>query len=419
LKFEDFNFEEKVLEGIRAMNYEAPTPIQEKAIPLIMAGKDIIASAQTGTGKTAAYLLPIIQKIITKKQKSINTLIIAPTRELAIQIDQQLEGLAYYSNVSSMAVYGGGEASAWDKQKNALKENADIIIATPGRIITHLNFGYINLDKLEHFILDEADRMLDMGFHEDIVKIMSYMPQKRQNLMFSATMPSKIKELADKILVQPEEIKLAVSKPPEKVLQAAYMVYFKQKIPLIKELLEEKKLESILIFSSTKKNVRAVCADLIDNGFQAKSIHSDLDQSRREETLRQFRSKKYPILVATDILSRGIDIDSIDLVINYDVPRDAEDYVHRIGRTARAESTGVAITFISERDQNEFSNIEKLLDCQIYKIPLPTSLGEGPVYNPGKRSRTKKNKIGKHSHSSNSKFKKKGARNFSKRNNTK
>lgn len=408
-----------MLDGIAAMNYETPTIIQEKAIPVIMSGKDLIASAQTGTGKTAAYLLPVIQKIASNKQQATNTLIIAPTRELVIQIDQQMEGLAYYLNLSSIAVYGGGEASAYDKQKKALSENADIIIATPGRLITHLNFGYINLGKLEHFILDEADRMLDMGFYDDIFKIISYIPQKRQNLLFSATMPAKIKELTSRILNDPVEIKLAVAKPPEKVLQAAYMVYFNQKIPLIKELLQEKKLDSILIFSSTKKNVKAVCTDLIKNGFDAKSMHSDLDQAEREEILRLYRNKKYPILVATDILSRGIDIDNIDLVINYDVPKDADDYVHRIGRTARAESTGVAITFISERDQNEFLNIEKLLDYQVYKIPLPVSLGEGPVYSPGKRSKSKKTKTGNRPYSSKYGDKNKGQRYFSKRKNSK
>lgn len=386
MKFKDFNFEERVLKGIKAMGFNIPTPIQEKAIPVIMDGKDLIGCAQTGTGKTLAYLLPVIQKIVKSGSKSTNTLIIVPTRELVVQIDQQIQGLAYFLPISSVPIYGGGEATAWDQQKIALKEKADIIIATPGRIITHLNFDYFDFSKMEHLILDEADRMLDMGFYNDIIKIISTLPPKRQNLLFSATMPSSIRTLANKLLSNPEEINLALAKPPEKVLQAAYMVYFRQKVPLIKELLKEKHLDTVLIFSATKKNVKTVCNDLINNGFNARSIHSDLKQNEREEILRLFKNKKVQILVATDILSRGIDINGINLVINYDVPWDAEDYVHRVGRTARADATGVAITFISERDQNDFFKIEKLLGYDIYKIPVPANIGESPVYSPGKKS---------------------------------
>ncbi len=386
MSFTEFNLHEQVLEGLSAMNFTKPTPIQEQAIPAILDNKDLIACAQTGTGKTAAYLLPILDKITQSQQSNqINTIILAPTRELALQIDQQLEGFAYFVPVSSAAVYGGGDGASWDQQKNALVNGADIVIATPGRLIAHLNLGYVNVSKLEHLILDEADRMLDMGFYDDIMRIVSQLPKKRQTLLFSATMPHKIRELANKILVQPEQINIAISKPAAGVVQLAYLAYDQQKFGLITHLLAEKEFTSIIIFSSTKQKVKEVERTLQRNGFAAKAIHSDLEQGERETVLRNFKNRETQILIATDILSRGIDIENIDMVINFDVPHDAEDYIHRIGRTARASSTGIAVTFVNEKEIRKFARIEQFMGTEVTKPTLPSQLGEGPVYDPGKK----------------------------------
>ena len=396
LKFNDFNFEPSLQEGLDAMGFENPTPIQEQAIPIILEHKDLIACAQTGTGKTAAFLLPVLNKLAKTDTHTTNTLIIVPTRELALQIDQALQGFSYFTSVSSIAIYGGSDGSAFETEKRALTEGANVIIATPGRLMAHLNMGYVKLDKLEHLILDEADRMLDMGFVDDIVRITSYLPKKRQTLMFSATMPPKIRALATKLLVNPEQINIAISKPAEGVVQGAYLVYDSQKNNLIKALLEgkEQELSSVIIFVSTKQKVKELDRDLQKAGIKAKAIHSDLEQSEREEVLRNFRSKQTQILVATDILSRGIDIEDIGLVINYDVPGDAEDYIHRIGRTARAASTGVALTFINEFDQQKFFQIESLIGAEVKKLPLPEHLGQGPAYTP--EVRVKRPSNGKH-----------------------
>jgi superfamily II DNA/RNA helicase len=384
LKFEEFNLHEDVLEGIHAIGFEKATQIQEQAIPLILNGKDIIASAQTGTGKTAAFLLPVIHKIInTKNDNHIKALVIVPTRELAVQIDQQLEGLSYFSSVSSIAVYGGTDGISFSQEKQALAEGADIIIGTPGRLIAHLNMGYVKVKELDFLILDEADRMLDMGFHDDIMKIISFVSKERQTLLFSATMPDKIRILARKVLKDPVEINIAISKPAEKVLQVAYVVYDKQKIPLVTHLLKVKRLKSILIFCSTKSNTKELAKELKKAKLSVAEIHSDLDQTNRENVLMNFKSRKLNILVATDILSRGIDIEDIDLVINYDVPHDGEDYIHRIGRTARAEAEGMAITLINEKEQRKFLAIEELLEKPVLKIKIPEEIGEGPEYKPG------------------------------------
>jgi superfamily II DNA/RNA helicase len=364
------------------MGFNTPTPIQEQAIPIILSKRDLIGCAQTGTGKTAAFLLPILNKLAKDPTDSTNTLIIVPTRELALQIDQALQGFSYFTSVSSLAIYGGSDGSSFEREKRALSEGANIIIATPGRLMAHLNMGYVKLDKLEHLILDEADRMLDMGFVDDILKISNYLPKVRQTLMFSATMPPKIRTLANSLLVNPEQISISISKPAAGVIQGAYLVYDTQKNNLIKSLLEGKDLSSVIIFVSTKIKVKELERDLQKAGLKAKAIHSDLDQPEREEVLRNFRSKKLQILVATDILSRGIDIEDIGLVINYDVPGDAEDYIHRIGRTARAAATGVALTFINEYDQQKFLQIETLLESEVKKLPLPESLGVGPIYSP-------------------------------------
>ncbi len=384
MTFQDFNFEPELTEGLLSMGFKQPTPIQEQAIPIILNNHDIIACAQTGTGKTAAYLLPIISKIIQSKSQTVDTLIIAPTRELAIQIDEAIQGFSYFAPVSALAIYGGNDGASFEQERKALTHGANIIIATPGRLISHLNMGYVKFSQIKHLVLDEADRMLDMGFNEDISKIISFLPKQRQSLLFSATMPNKIRELAKKILNNPEQINIALSKPAEGVTQAAYVVYDTQKNELLKGILKENHKESVLIFSGTKEKVKEMERELRKAGVNAAGIHSDLEQEKRNEVLREFKSRKLNVLVATDILSRGIDIDSIGLVINYDVPRDAEDYIHRVGRTARAETTGIALTFINPDDQYKFKKIEDLIGSEINKLPIPAHLGAGPVYDPQK-----------------------------------
>lgn len=381
MNFNDFGFDSKLVEGIEALGFETPTEIQSQAIPLILKGNDLLASAQTGTGKTAAFLLPIIQKIIEQKSDGyIKALIIVPTRELAMQIDQMMEGISYFTAVSSIAVYGGNDGSLFSREKQALSTGADVVISTPGRLKVHLGMEHVRVEKLQFLVLDEADRMLDMGFYDDIVKILSYLPDKRQNLMFSATMPHKIRELALKTLKHPSEISLAVSTPAEKIKQEAYVVYDKQKIPLVKLLLKEKQFRSILIFCSTKISVKDLNKELKRSGFNVEEFHSELEQKTREKVLLSFKNRHLNILVATDIMSRGLDIEDIDLVINYDVPHDGEDYVHRIGRTARAESEGEAYTFINEKEQGKFQRIEKLLGSPVFKAHVPKILGDTPPY---------------------------------------
>ncbi len=384
MKFTEFDFDERLMEGIEASNYDEATPIQEQVIPLILKGKDMIASAQTGTGKTAAFLLPLIHKIITRKHDphAISSLVIVPTRELAIQIQQHLEGLSYFTGISSIAVYGGSDGHAFMQEKKALSTGADIVVCTPGKMMYHIKMGYVKLANLEYLVLDEADRMLDMGFFDDIMFIIDHLPKTRQNLLFSATMVPKIRSLAKKILVEPVEINVAINKPPEKIVQQAYLVYEPQKIPLVLHLLREKKHKTVLIFCSSKLNVKQLTRDLKKNGIKADEIHSDLEQDRREDILMQYKSGQLPVLVATDILSRGIDIDNIDLVINFDVPHDGEDYVHRIGRTARAEAEGTAITLVSVQEQRKFSTIEKFLGKDIPKIIVPEGMGDQPAYDP-------------------------------------
>jgi len=364
------------------MGFKSATPIQEQAIPVILARHDLVACAQTGTGKTAAYLLPILHNIVRAEVRHLNTLIIAPTRELAQQIDQQVEGFSYFVGISSLSVYGGGDGAMWDQQRKALEQGADIIIATPGRLIAMLASDTIKFEHLQHLVLDEADRMLDMGFYDDIVRIISYLPKDRQTLLFSATMPPKIRTLAGKILRDPKEINISIAKPAAGILQQAYVVFDEQKGPLLKQVLRTTQWNSVLIFCSTKEAVKK-----LDNAFQraglpARAFHSDLEQPEREEILRGFKNKQITILIGTDVLSRGIDVEGISLVINYDVPPDPEDYVHRVGRTARAETTGTAVTFINERDQRKFQSIERLIGDTITKLSLPEELGPGPAYNP-------------------------------------
>jgi superfamily II DNA/RNA helicase len=371
------------------MGFEKASPVQEQAIPEILNNRDLIAFAQTGTGKTAAFVLPILNKISENPDGGINTLIIVPTRELAIQIEQQIQGFSYFLPVNSVAIYGGGDGADYSAEAKALKKHTDIIVATPGRLISHLNIGKINFENLQHLVLDEADRMLDMGFNDDIMRIVSYLPKKRETLMFSATMPPKIKKLAQSILHNPVEISIQMSKPAEGVIQEAYFVHEEQKNALITHVLAQRpEFSSVLIFTSTKLKVNKIVSGLRGKGYRVEGISSDLEQKRREEVLSEFRSRRARVLVATDVLSRGIDIKEIGLIINYDVPHDAEDYVHRVGRTARAETTGVAITLITSLDLHKFRRIEKLIGSEVPKISLPPELGNQPVMNHASAERT-------------------------------
>lgn len=379
MDFKDFNFNPELFEGLQAMGFRNATPVQQEAIPLILDKKDLIACAQTGTGKTGAYLLPIMNMIAGTEERHNNTLILAPTRELAQQIDLQVEALSYFTNISSLTVYGGGDGIAYEQQKRSMREGVDIIIATPGRLISHLSSGVLKLDQLQHLVLDEADRMLDMGFYDDIMRIVSYLPQKRQTVMFSATMPPKIRKLAATLLDHPEQISLAISKPAEGISQQVYMIHDEQKVPLLSSILKTDEYKSIIVFASTKEKVKNLGKVFRNLGLKAESFHSDLGQSEREAILLKFKNRQLPIIIGTDVLSRGIDVEGIDLVINFDVPHDAEDYVHRIGRTARAATKGTAITLVNSKDKRKLASIEKLIEKEIERMPLPEKLGEAPA----------------------------------------
>ena len=384
MKFSELKLNANVLDALDAMRFDECTPIQEQAIPIILEGKDLIAVAQTGTGKTAAFLLPILNKLSEggHPEDAINCVIMSPTRELAQQIDQQMEGFSYFMPALSVAVYGGNDGILFEQQKKGLTLGADVVIATPGRLIAHLSLGYVDLSKVSYFILDEADRMLDMGFYEDIMQIVKYLPKERQTIMFSATMPAKIQQLAKTILNNPAEIKLAVSRPADKIIQAAYVCYENQKLGIIRSLFTDEVPERVIIFASSKIKVKEVTKALKMMKLNVGEMHSDLEQAQREVVMHEFKAGRINILVATDIVARGIDIDDIRLVINFDVPHDSEDYVHRIGRTARANNDGVALTFISEKEQSNFKSIENFLEKEIYKIPVPAELGEAPEYKP-------------------------------------
>ena len=393
MNFTKFKFGDAIQEGLEMMGFEKATPIQEKAIPIIQKGKDLIACAQTGTGKTAAFVLPILDKLTRVKQTTkVKVIIVAPTRELAQQIDMQIEGFSYFTNSSSYPVYGGGTGSEFENQKQALIKGTDIIICTPGRLMAHLRFNYFDTSGVEHFILDEADRMLDMGFYDDVMVIAKRLPKIRQNLLFSATMPPKIRTLANNLLTEPESISLAISKPAAGITQSAYMVDDHQKVKLVREILRERgnNLSHVLIFASSIKSVKKIKETLNTANMRASDMHSGLDQQQREDTIREFKNKKIRILVATNILSRGIDIKEIGLVINYEVPHDAEDYVHRIGRTARADRTGEAITFINQKDVSNFLEIEKLINKKVPRLDLPKALGVTLEYGKAIRNKNKK-----------------------------
>ncbi len=395
MRFDELPLCDAVLDGLDAMNFTEMTPVQEHAIPVILEKKDLIACAQTGTGKTAAFLLPLINNLYTepRAENAVNAIIMSPTRELAQQIDQQMEGFSYFLPISSVPVYGGGEATDWDIQRRGLQKGADVVIATPGRLISHLNLSEIDLSHVKYFILDEADRMLDMGFFDDIMTIVNRLPKERQTIMFSATMPPKIRELAKTILKNPEEVKIAISRPPETIMQTAYICEEGQKNAIILHLFKEKTPNKVILFCGSKIKVKELTRSLRKMGLSVGEMHSDLDQKGRDEIMHEFKNNRVKMLIATDIVSRGIDIDDITLVINYDVPYEVEDYVHRIGRTARAGDEGMSITLVGREEQYRFKQIEDFLEKEIYKIPLPPELGEAPEYNPqANRRRTRSRK---------------------------
>ena len=381
--FDELDLNDNVLDALYDMRFDTCTPVQEKCIPEILEGHDVLGVAQTGTGKTAAYLLPVLSKLDDGgyPKDAINCVIMSPTRELAQQIDQAMQGFGYYlQGVSSVAVYGGNDGNRYDQELRSLRMGADVVIATPGRLISYISLGNVDLSKVSFFILDEADRMLDMGFSEDIKTIAAKLPKTCQTIMFSATMPEKIEELAKTLLKNPVEIKLAVSKPAEKIKQEAYVCYETQKMTIIKDIFKAGDLKRVIVFSGSKFKVKQLAASLQQIGVNCGAMHSDLEQAERDDVMFKFKSGQYDVLVATDIVARGIDIDDIEMVINYDVPHDTEDYVHRIGRTARANRDGRAITFVSEEDQYWFQQIEKFLEKVVDKMPLPEGCGEGPEY---------------------------------------
>jgi len=384
MRFDELDLEDEILDGLYDMNFSEMTPVQEHTIPVILEGRDIIGCAQTGTGKTAAYTLPLLNRLLIEGNDDnvIKSVIIVPTRELAQQIDQQFQGFSYYLPVSTTVVYGGGDGKGWDVQKRGMLMGSDVVIATPGRMISHLQNSGIDLSHVECLVLDEADRMLDMGFSDDIMKIISYMPKERQTIMFSATLPPKIRELAKTILHNPAEVNIAISKPNEAIDQSAYICYESQKLGIIRHLFDGPSDSKTIIFSSSKLKVKELAHTLKRMKLNVAAMHSDLEQAQREEVMLAFKNNKVNILVATDIVARGIDIEDIGLVINYDVPHDPEDYIHRIGRTARAAATGSAITFVNEEEQGKFHQIEKFIERDIRKADLPESVGEGPKYAP-------------------------------------
>ncbi len=384
MRFDELDLEDEILDGLYDMNFEEMTPVQEHTIPVILEGRDLIGCAQTGTGKTAAYTLPLLNRLVIEGNEDnvVKSLIIVPTRELAQQIDQQFQGFSYYAPISTTVVYGGGDGKGWDVQKRGMLMGADVVIATPGRMISHLQNSGVDLSHVECLILDEADRMLDMGFSEDIMKIVSHMPKERQTIMFSATLPPKIRELAKTILRNPAEVNIAISKPNEAIDQSAFVCYESQKLGIIRELFARPSESKTIIFSSSKMKVKELAHTLKRMKLDVAAMHSDLEQAQREEVMLAFKNNKISILVATDIVARGIDIEDIGLVINYDVPRDPEDYIHRIGRTARAAATGAAMTFVNEEEQGAFHRIEKFIEREIRKAELPEAVGEGPKYAP-------------------------------------
>ncbi len=386
--FDELDLDYDVLDAIEEMGFREMTPVQEQTIPVILRHEDLIGCAQTGTGKTAAFALPLLSLLMDGKadgiydEGKIKSIIMVPTRELAMQIDTQFQGFSYYLNVSTTVIYGGGDGKTWDVQRRGLDGGADVVIATPGRLLAHLEGGQIDLSGVKHFILDEADRMLDMGFFDDIMKVVKRLPEKRQTILFSATLPPKIRKFADQILTNPTEVSIAISKPAESIDQGIYLLYEAQKLALISKIFEGKDVDKTIIFSSSKLKVKELLYQFKRMKLNVGAMHSDLEQAQREEVMLNFKSGKIDVLVATDIVARGIDIDDIGTVINYDVPHDPEDYIHRIGRTGRASATGRAMTFVSEKEQGKFRRIEEFLEKEVRRIELPAELGSAPAYNP-------------------------------------
>ncbi|MDE7069068.1 MAG: DEAD/DEAH box helicase [Alistipes sp.] len=384
MRFDELDLEDEVLDGIDAMNFTEMTPVQEQTIPVILDGRDLIGCAQTGTGKTAAYTLPLLNRLLLEgnERNVVKSVIIVPTRELAQQIDMQFQGFSYFMPVSTAVVYGGGDGKGWDQQKRGLQMGADVVIATPGRLISHLTNSRVDLSHVDCLILDEADRMLDMGFFDDIMQIVSYMPKSRQTILFSATLPPKIRQLAKQILRDPAEISIAISKPNEAIEQGAYICREGQKAEIIRSMFSGPVDTKVIVFSSSKQKVKELVYTFKRMKINAAAMHSDLDQEKREQVMLDFKNGKIALLVATDIVARGIDIEDIGMVINYDVPHDPEDYIHRIGRTARASATGRAVTFVNEEEQGKFHRIEQFIEREVEKLPLPDGVGEAPEYNP-------------------------------------
>ncbi|MCU0417912.1 MAG: DEAD/DEAH box helicase [Cytophagaceae bacterium] len=387
MTFADFNFQEDLLLSLADMGFQEPSPIQEQAIPIIQSGRDLVACAQTGTGKTAAFMLPLLDIITRNDIDGLKVLVIVPTRELAIQIDQQIQGFSYHLSVSSTAIYGGGDGVSWDQQRHSLIKGVDIIVATPGRLMAQLQSGVVSLKTVKHIVLDEADRMLDMGFYDDIIKILKHLPTVRQTIMFSATMPPKMRHLAKQLMFDPAEVNISISQPASGIHQLAYLVFKENKNKLVQHLLSKDTYNRIIIFTSTKEEVKKLERDLSRLGLELKGFHSDLDQEEREAIMRSFRNNQLQLLIGTDILSRGIDIEGIDLVINMEVPGDPENYIHRIGRTARASTEGTAITFISDDDQYKFFKIESLIGREVNKLLTPSEIGESPLYQPERKKK--------------------------------
>ncbi len=380
--FDELDLSDDILDALWDMHFDECTPVQAATIPIILEGRDVISCAQTGTGKTAAYILPLLTNLQRDghDQHKVNAIIMAPTRELAQQIDQQIDGFSYYAPFSSVAIYGGNDAGAWSTQENGLSKGADVVIATPGRLISHINLHNPDFSGVKYFILDEADRMLDMGFFDDIMTIVKQLPKERQTILFSATMPTELRRLAKTFMNNPAEVNIAISRPPESIHQQAVICYEPQKNEIVRRLLQARQLNKVILFAGKKQTVKELSREFMKTGMQVRAMHSDLEQRERDAVMLDFRNGKVDLLVATDIVARGIDVDDIPLVINYDVPRDAEDYVHRIGRTARAENDGEAVTLVSERDQKYFAKIEAFLNKDIEKLPVPEDLGETPEY---------------------------------------
>ncbi len=389
--FDELDLDYDLLDAIDEMGFEQMTPVQEQTIPIILEGDDIIGCAQTGTGKTAAFALPLLHQLLAARSEpdyddsKVKAIILVPTRELAMQIDTQFQGFSYYLPVSTTVVYGGGDGKTWDVQRKGMCSGSDIVVATPGRLLAHIESGAVDFSGVKHFILDEADRMLDMGFFDDIMRVVAQIPKKRQTIMFSATLPPKIRKMAKELLTAPKEINIAISKPSESIEQGIYVCYENQKLGIVDHIFSSPIEGKSLIFSSSKLKVKELSYQLKRMKLNVGAMHSDLDQERREEVMLNYKNGKIDILVATDIVARGIDIDDIGLVINFDVPHDPEDYIHRIGRTGRASATGRAVTFVSEHEQGKFHRIEEFIERDIPHLEVPESLGKAPAYNPGAR----------------------------------